>query len=88
MGWLLGTDLIGSVIVILGAAWGGVKAVRALARWISRLGDNTAATEKLTVVVSEIRDDIKAVMGKIAQHDARLGEHEQRITIIERKGSP
>jgi len=87
---LLITDLVGSVIVIAGFVFGalrfGRRIIRAVEGWIKRVGDNTAATESLTEVVSEIRDDIREVVATLRQHGERLDNHEGRISRIEGSG--
>ena len=98
MNALLITDLVGSVIVIVGFAFGalrwGRRSVRAIEGWVKRVGDNTTATQQLTGVVSGVRDDIREVVAtlrqhgeQLADHSEQLADHRERIGLLE-KGGP
>lgn len=88
MSALLVTDLVGSVIVIMGFTVGAVRwgrgTTRAVARWIQKVGDNTTATLQLTEVIDRLGKGVDEVLDTLRRHDQELAEVRDRLERVEK----
>lgn len=84
---LLWLDVIGSALVIgtfiIGVIKWGKRIAGAISGWIDRVGDNTTATEQLTGVVADVRNDIREIVTVVRVHTERLDEHDKRLDTLE-----